>query len=73
MLLMSLPQMRNPGFQFELTPEKAYLPCARIGMRKMASETAVSTHLILYLQDVVWHMSQVHFKTPQVKSFFFTT
>ena len=24
-LLMSLPQMRNLGFQFELTPEKAYL------------------------------------------------
>ena len=24
-LLMSLPQMRNLGFQFELTPEKAYI------------------------------------------------
>ena len=34
-LLMSLPQMRNLGFQFELTPEKAYLSCASIGMRKM--------------------------------------
>ena len=22
------------------------------------------------LQDAAWHMSQVHFKTPQVKSFF---
>ena len=69
-LLMSLPQMRNLGFQFELTPDKAYLSCARIGMRKMALKTAISTHLILDLQDVAWYMSQVHFKTPQVKSFF---
>ena len=69
-LLMSLPQMRNLGFQFELTPDKASLSCARIGMRKMVLRTAISTHLILDLQDVAWYMSQVHFKTPQVKSFF---
>ena len=69
-LLMSLPQMRNLGFQFELTPDKAYLSCARIGMRKKVLKTAISTHLILDLQDVAWYMSQVHFKTPQVKSFF---
>ena len=69
-LLMSLPQMRNLGFQFELTPEKAYLSCARIGTRKMVLKTAISTHLILDLQDVAWYMSQVHFKTPQVKRFF---
>ena len=62
--------MRNLGFQFELTPEKAYLSCARIGMRKMVLKTAISTHLILDLQDVAWYMSQVHFKTPQVKSSF---
>ena len=70
---MLLPQMRNLGFQFELTPDKAYLSCARIGMRKMVLKTAISiisTHLILDLQDVAWYMSQVHFKTPQVKSFF---
>ena len=69
-LLMSLPHMRNLGFQFELTPEKAYLSCARIGMRIMVLKTAISTHPILDLQDVAWYMSQVHFKTPQVKSFF---
>ena len=69
-LLMSLPQMRNLGFQFELTPEKAYLSCAGIGMRKMVLKTAISPHLILDLQDVAWYMSQVHFKTLQVKSFF---
>ena len=39
-------------------------------MRKMVLKTAISTHLILDLQDVAWYMSQVHFKTPQVKSFF---
>jgi len=69
-LLMSLPQMRNLGLQFELTPEKAYLSCARLGRRNMVLRTAISTHLILDLQDVAWYMSQVHFKTPQVKSFF---
>ena len=69
-LLMSLPQMRNLGFQFELTPEKAYLSCARICMRKKVLKTAMSTHLILDLQDIAWYMSQVHFKTPQVKSSF---
>ena len=69
-LLMSLPQMRNLGFQFELTPEKAYLSCAGIGMRKMVLKTAISPHLILDLQDVAWYMSQVHFKTLQAKSFF---
>ena len=69
-LLMALPQMRNLGFQFELTPDKAYLSCARIGMRKMVLKTAISTHLILHLQDVAWYMGQVHFKTPQVKCFF---
>ena len=69
-LLMSLPQMRNLGFQFELTPDKAYLSCARIGMRKMVLKRAICTHLILDLQDISWYMSQVNFKTPQVKSFF---
>ena len=36
----------------------------------MVLKTAISTHLILDLQDVAWYMSQVNFKTPQVKSFF---
>ena len=70
LLLMSLPQMRNLGFQFELAPDKAYLSCARIGMRKMVLKTAISTHLMLDLQDDAWYMSQVNFKAPQVKSFF---
>ena len=39
-------------------------------MRKLVLRTAISTHLILDVQDVAWYMSQVHFKTPQVKSFF---
>ena len=36
----------------------------------MVLKTAISTHLILDLQDVAWYMSQVNFKTPKVKSFF---
>eukprot|EP00435_Cladocopium_sp_Y103_P054079 s30_g17.t1 len=39
-------------------------------MKRMALRTAISTHLILDLQDAAWYMSQVNFKTPQVKSFF---
>ena len=46
------------------------MSCARIGMRKKVLKTAISTHLIIDLQDVAWHVSQVHFKTPHVKSFF---
>ena len=69
-VLMSLPQMRNLGFQFELAPDKAYLSCARIGMRKMVLKTAIGTHLILDLQAAAWYPSQVKFKTPQVKIFF---
>ena len=72
-LLMSLPQMRNLGFQFELTPEKAYLSCARIGMRKMFLRTAISTHLILDLQDVAWYMSQGSFQDSSSQEFLFTT
>ena len=37
-------------------------------MRKIALKTAISTHLILDLQDVAWYMSQVHVETLQVKS-----
>jgi hypothetical protein len=46
-LLISLPQVRNLGVQFELTPDNAYLSCARIGMRKMVLRVAISIHLIL--------------------------
>ena len=46
-LVMSLPQMRNLGFRFELTPNKACWSCARIGMKKMVLKTATSTHPIL--------------------------
>ena len=36
----------------------------------MVLKTAISTHLILDFQDIAWFMSQVNFKTPQVKNFF---
>ena len=31
-LLMSLPQMRNLGFQFELSPQKSFLNCTLLGI-----------------------------------------
>ena len=65
-LLMSLPQMRNLGFQFELTP----FVLRTYWHEKMVLKTGISTHLILDLQDVAWYVSEVHFKTPQVKSSF---
>ena len=36
----------------------------------MVLQTAISIHLVLDLQDVACLLSQVHSKTPQVKSFF---
>ena len=33
-LLMSLPQMRNLGFPFELSPQKSFLNCTRLGIWK---------------------------------------
>ena len=34
MSLMSLPQMRNLGFHFELSPQQSFLNCTRLGMWK---------------------------------------
>jgi hypothetical protein len=39
-------------------------------MRKRVLRTAISLHFILDLQDVAWYMGQVHFRTPESKSFF---
>ena len=38
-------------------------------MRKIVLKTAISTHLIFDLQNVAWHMSPIHVKIPQIKSF----
>ena len=69
-LLMSLPQMRNLGFQFELSPQKSFLNCTRLGIWKHQLRMAKSTHLVMGFQDIAWYMSAVYFKTPEVTSFF---
>ena len=69
-LLMSLPQMRNLGFQFELSPQKSFLNCTRLGIWKHQLRMAKSTHLVMDFQDIAWYMSAVYFKTPEVTSFF---
>ena len=69
-LLMSLPQMRNLGFQFELSPQKSFLNCTRLGIWKHQLRMAKSTHLVMDFQDIAWYMGAVYFKTPEVTSFF---
>ena len=69
-LLMSLPQMRNLGFQFELSPQKSFLNCTRLGIWKYQLRMAKSTHLVMDFQDIAWYMGAVYFKTPEVTSFF---
>ena len=69
-LLMSLPQMRNLGFQFELSPQQSFLNCTRLGIWKYKLRMSKSTHLVMDFQDIAWYMSAVYFKTPEVQSFF---
>ena len=63
-LLMSLPQMRNLGFQFELSPQKSFLNCTRLGIWKHQLRMSKSTHLVMDFQDIAWYMSAVYFKIP---------
>ena len=69
-LLMSLPQMRNLGFQFKLPPHKSFLGCIRLGIWKHQLRMSKSTQLVMDFQDIAWYMSAVHFKTLEVQSFF---
>ena len=68
--LMSLPQMRNLRFQFDLHPDKAYLSSPVLGIKNMALKVARSTHLILDLLDVCSHMWNVKFEKHKKVSFF---
>ena len=69
-LLMSLPQMRNLGFQFELSPQESFLNCTRPGMWKHKLRMSKSNHLVMDFQHIAWYMRTVYFKTPDVQSFF---
>ena len=68
--LMSLPQMRNLRFQFDLHPDKAYLSSPVLGIKNMTLKVARSTHLILDLLDVCEYMRNVKFEKHKKVSFF---
>ena len=68
--LMSLPQMRNLRFQFDLHPDKAYLSSPVLGIKNMTLKVARSTHLILDLLDVCEFMWNVKFEKHKKVSFF---
>ena len=68
--LMSLPQMRNLRFQFDLHPDKAYLSSPVLGIKNMNLKVARSTHLILDLLDVCEFMWNVKFEKHKKVSFF---
>ena len=68
--LMSLPQMRNLRFQFDLHPDKAYLSSPVLGIKNMTLKVARSTHLILDVLDVCSYMWDVKFEKHKKVSFF---
>ena len=68
--LMSLPQMRNLRFQFDLHHDKAYLSSPVLGIKNMTLKVARSTHLILDLLDVCSYMWNVKFEKHKKVSFF---
>ena len=60
-VLMSLPQMRNLRFQFELHPDKALLSSPVLGIRDVKLKVASSSHLVLDLLDLSRLMWNVRF------------
>ena len=69
-ILMSLTQMRNLRFHFDLHPDKVYLSRPVLGIKNMVLKVARSTHLILDLLDVCHHMRNVKFEKHKKVSFF---
>ena len=64
--LMSLPQMRNLRFQFDLQPDKAFLSSSVLGIENMQLKVAPSSHLVLDLIDLseyMWHVRFGKFKS----------
>ena len=69
-LLMSLPQMRNLGFELRLTPQHAYLTSVPLGIKYLELKVAASTHLVLDFQDIAWYLSEVRLQARREKSFY---
>ena len=73
-LLMSLPQMRNLGFQFELySREGLFVLCKLLAWEKWFWGKHISTHLILDLQDVGMVHEPSSFQESTSQKFLFTT
>ncbi|CAE7374757.1 Cpr [Symbiodinium natans] len=70
--LMSLPQMRNLRFKISLEPDEALLSSSVLGMKNLPLKVARSSHLMLDLIDVAWHMWGVRFDAHKKVSFFMT-
>ena len=67
--LMSLPQMRNLRFQFDLQPDKAFLSSSVLGIENMQLRVAPSSHLVLDLIDLSEYMWHVRFGKFKKSSF----
>ena len=68
---MSLPQMRNLRFQFELHPDKALISSPVLGIWDVKLKVAPSSHLVLDLLDLSRLMWNVRFDKHK-KSIFLT-
>ena len=68
-ILMSLPQMRNLRFQFELHPEKALISSPVLGIWDVKLKVAPSSHLVLDLLDLSRLMWNVRFDKHKKSSF----
>ena len=67
--LMSLPQMRNLRFQFDLHPDKACLSSPVQGIKNVIPQVAPSSHLVLDLLELSQYMWQVRFDKHKKSSF----
>ena len=69
-ILMSLPQMRNLRFEFELHPDKALLSSSPVlGIRDVKLMVAPSSHLVLDLLGLSRLMRNVRFDKHKKSSF----
>ena len=68
-ILMSLPQIRNLRFQFDLHPDKALLSSPVLGIRDVKPKVAPSSHLVLDLLDLSRLMWNVRFDKHKKSSF----
>ena len=68
-ILMSLPQMHNLRFQFELHPDKALLSSPVLGIWDVKLKVAPGSHLVLDLLDLSRLMWNVRFDKHKKSSF----